>query len=231
MAHGTRTDVTLVTGRGRFKHQSGDICHPVLESERSLGEHHSMKSDPVRDQMIKQRRSLADDAVQRASARTMARVMELDEFQAAGRFAAYVGMRGEIDPWPSLLAENLCVALPVIQPRGDLEFVIPEGPLQPGPFGTSQPASGERVRPERLDVVLVPLVAADRRGNRIGHGAGYYDRTFAFRLSQPTPPTLIGIAHSFQVVPVLEPRSWDVPLDILVTDKGILRPKPPIGED
>lgn len=162
---------------------------------------------------------------------TMSYVMELDEFKAAGRIGAYVGMGGEIDPWPSLLAEELCVALPVVKHHGDLEFVIPEGPLQPGPFGTSQPNRGERVPPECLDAVLVPLVAADRGGNRLGHGAGYYDRTFAFRLGQPTPPTLIGIAHSFQVVPLPDPRPWDVPLDIIVTELGILRPEPPIGED
>ncbi len=220
-----------MTARGCFKHQSGDICHPVLESGRSLGKHHSMKSDPVRDEMIRQRAALTDDHVQRASEKTMARVMELDEFQAAGKVAAYVGIRGEINPWPALLERDPYVALPVIQPGGYLEFVMSDGALQPGPFGTRQPASGERVPPERLDVVLVPLVAADHRGNRMGHGAGYYDRTFAFRLSQPTPPVLIGIAHSFQVVPLLEARVWDVPLDILVTEKGILRPEPPIGED
>ncbi|MEE1571623.1 MAG: 5-formyltetrahydrofolate cyclo-ligase, partial [Acidimicrobiales bacterium] len=182
-------------------------------------------------QMIRQRESLSGEAVQRASLRAMESAMDLDEFRAAGTIAAYVGIRGEIDPWPSLLAGGLSGALPVIQPRGDLEFVIPDGPLQRGPFGTSQPVRGEKVPPDRLDAVLVPLVAVDSRGNRMGHGAGYYDRTFAFRLSQPAPPVLIGIAHSFQVVALLEPRPWDVPLDIIVTETGILRPEPPIGED
>mgnify|MGYP001305715918 CR=1 FL=1 len=214
-----------------FKHLLGDICHPVLESKRLLGKHRCMQEEAIRDGMSRQRALLSPEVVHDASALVMRRVKQLEEFCEAELVAAYVGIRGEIDPWPILEAVEIRIALPVVRPGGVLEFVLPSGPLQPGPFGIRQPVSGERVSLRDLDVVLVPVVVADKRCNRMGHGAGYYDRTFAFRLEAPAPPLLIGIAHSFQVVPSLNAQSWDVPLDILATEQGILLRKPQIGED
>ena len=71
---------------------------------------------------------------------------------------------------------------------------------------------------------VVPAVAVDRRGNRVGHGAGFYDRTFADRRKHTPPPVLIGVCHSFQMVEHLDARSWDVPLDLVVTEAGVIRP-------
>jgi|TARA_B100001750_G_scaffold185431_1_gene154489 5-formyltetrahydrofolate cyclo-ligase len=111
-----------------------------------------------------------------------------------------------------------------------LRFVIPDGVLVDGPFGIRQPDRGVEVDPTDLAIVLVPLVVADRRGNRVGHGAGFYDRTFANLLRVPgTPerqpgPLLVGLCHDLQVVEELEARPWDVPLDVLVTEVGLIRP-------
>ena len=78
-------------------------------------------------------------------------------------------------------------------------------------------------RSHRLDVVLVPLVAFDRRGTRLGHGAGYYDAAFAFRhRSRRTRPVLVGLAHAFQEVDHIDEREWDVPLDVVVTDRAVI---------
>ena len=66
---------------------------------------------------------------------------------------------------------------------------------------------------------------ADRKGNRIGHGAGFYDRTFAGLIGdRSSGPLLIGLCHDLQVVGSLAARAWDVPLDILVTEVGVIRP-------
>ncbi len=76
-----------------------------------------------------------------------------------------------------------------------------------------------------LPVVLVPVVVADQLGNRVGHGGGFYDRTFAStREAGRSRPLLIGLCHAFQVVPKLEARPWDVPLDLVVTEVGLVRP-------
>ena len=76
-----------------------------------------------------------------------------------------------------------------------------------------------------LSLVLMPLVAFDAKGNRLGMGGGYYDR--AFNQTQwpykTRRPLLVGVAHEFQRVPELPTESWDVPLDAVITEREIYR--------
>jgi 5-formyltetrahydrofolate cyclo-ligase len=69
-------------------------------------------------------------------------------------------------------------------------------------------------------LVLVPLVAFDVHGMRLGMGGGYYDRSFAFRMTEgyASKPALVGLAYEIQKVAALEQRAWDVPLDGIVTE-------------
>ena len=78
------------------------------------------------------------------------------------------------------------------------------------------------IRPNMLDVVLCPLVGFDRRGNRLGMGQGYYDRTFKRRSTCWHKPTLIGIAHHFQAYDALPAQPWDIPLDSIITDQEVI---------
>ena len=183
--------------------------------------------------MLARRRALDPEVVARHSETVVQRIRSLPEFCVLADEAvvgAYLGIRGEIDP-SSLLEDSLLrTALPVTTPGEALRFVIPDGALVDGPFGTREPDRGVEVDPTDLAIVLVPLVAADRRGNRVGHGAGFYDRTFASlaRVSG-TPdrrpgPLLVGLCHDLQVVEELDARPWDVPLDVLVTEVGLIRP-------
>ncbi len=75
-----------------------------------------------------------------------------------------------------------------------------------------------------LDIILLPLVGFDRYGNRLGMGGGFYDRTLA-RLNHcdMKRPLLIGLAHHCQEVEQLQTQSWDIPLDIIATDKELIR--------
>jgi 5-formyltetrahydrofolate cyclo-ligase len=81
------------------------------------------------------------------------------------------------------------------------------------------------IAPHELDIVIVPLVAFDTMLNRVGMGAGYYDRTFGFtkQARNRMNPLLIGIAYSFQHVDELEPKSWDVPLHVVITEKECIK--------
>lgn len=92
------------------------------------------------------------------------------------------------------------------------------GILEPAAIGAPMPA-------KQFDVVLVPLVAFDRAGNRLGMGAGFYDRAMAFRLNNPKTlrPLLVGLAHHFQEVNSLNAQAWDVPLDVILTDRELIR--------
>ncbi len=181
--------------------------------------------EAIRAEMLARRRGLPDDAVARASALVVERLLGLPEMSSPLTVGAYMGTRGEVDPSPLRDDRRFEVALPVASAGEALRFVVPDEPLLPGPYGIPQPGSGRELDPCSLDVVLVPLVAADLRGNRVGHGAGFYDRTFAgCRGREDGGPLLIGICHAFQVVAALEARPWDVPVDLLVTDAGLIRP-------
>jgi len=186
----------------------------------------SASVDDVRGEMLARRQALAADVVARSSAVVVERLRGLQELREAQTIGAYLGVRGEVDPSALCDDEGLDVALPVTTSGEPLRFVVPVGPLLDGPFGIRQPGDGREVAPYDLDVVLVPVVVADELGNRVGHGAGFYDRTFAHvRGADRTRPLLIGLCHAFQVVPRLEARSWDVPRDLVVTEVGLVRPE------
>ncbi len=112
------------------------------------------------------------------------------------------------------------------RPGGALEFRRWDGaaPLEAGAHGIAVPATNEVVEGTDLSIVLVPLVGFDADRNRMGMGAGHYDRTFAAaRVGSEERPLLIGIAHDEQLADDLEPQPWDVQLDLIVTPTRILR--------
>jgi 5-formyltetrahydrofolate cyclo-ligase len=97
--------------------------------------------------------------------------------------------------------------------------------LVPDFYGIPEPADPELIDPRSLDLVLTPLVGFDSRGNRIGVGAGYYDRCFSFLRQRRHwhQPKLIGTAYSLQQIDAYEPNDWDVPLWGVVTETGFVR--------
>ena len=196
----------------------------MLELALQKGQHLCMEADIARTEMLERRMAQSPEAVRRASEVVVRRLLTLPELAGSLRIGAYLGIRGEVDPSALRHVARLEVALPVTTAGEPLRFVVPAGPLEEGPYGIRQPGEGTEVTPLPLDAVVVPAVAVDRRGNRVGHGAGFYDRTFADRRNHTPPPVLIGVCHSFQVVEHLDARPWDVPLDLVVTEAGVIRP-------
>ncbi len=134
---------------------------------------------------------------------------------------------GEISPLPlmdKLLEQGKQIYLPVLHPfsKGHLLFLKYDKnykkSLRSNRFGIIEPQLGVRkVLPlSELDIIFSPLVACDKKGNRLGMGGGFYDRTFA-----QAPPNLIsiGLAHQCQQVEKLPVESWDMPLDYIVLGK------------
>ncbi len=172
------------------------------------------------------RRHLSSSRQAAASAAVCARVAALPDFRRARRIGFYLACGGEIDPQPlRRLAQRLgkhCF-LPVLHPLGHnrLHFVAwREGlPLVRNRFGIPEPRLRRPAPVWSLDLILVPLVAFDARGNRLGQGGGFYDRTLEPLLRAPhRRPRLLGLAHSFQQVPLLAPAPWDVPLQGVATE-------------
>lgn len=87
--------------------------------------------------------------------------------------------------------------------------------------GIAEPRGSAVVPPQRLALALLPLVGFDASGTRLGSGAGYYDRLFAWRSGRGGPPLLVGIGFEVQRCPSLARAAHDVPLDAIVTEAGL----------
>lgn len=133
--------------------------------------------------------------------------------------AGYMPMRTEIDPLPSMAAHQGPVGVPVILGPGQpLKFRewTPGCAMQEGAFKAFIPVEGAWVEPE---VVIVPLVAFDARGFRLGYGGGFYDRTLeGLRAKRPT--IAVGFAFDAQEMPEVPIEETDQKLDFIVTESG-----------
>lgn len=182
--------------------------------------------------MRTRRRELPEPVRRHLSRRVIRRLTALRQFRAARRIACYLPNDGEVDL--SLLIARLdrygkrCFlpVLDTLRPRR-LWFApyLPGDPLINNRFGIPEPACPARHRVPAwcLDLVLMPLVAFDDHGNRLGMGGGYYDRTLAFlqRRRHWKRPRLIGVGYEFQRLDSLPRRPWDIPLNGVVTDTRV----------
>jgi len=190
----------------------------------------------IRRESRERRRSLSG-AEQRRASEALARLMTREPlFWRSQRIALYIATDGEIDPFPLLAAAahlGKACYLPHLKPdlsatsSRELWFLryAPGDPLAANRYGILEPLprAAERISPQFLDLVLLPLVAFDSSGNRLGMGLGYYDRTFAFARAANAwrRPRLVGLAHECQRIEALPRNNWDVPLDGVATDRQL----------
>ena len=194
-----------------------------------------MSKQQTRKRLREQRRRLTLRQ-QRLAGEAMARHLGRQLFFARARhIALYLPNDGEMDPRFLLelaVAAGKRTYLPVLDRHrpGHLCFM----PWRPGDalidnrFGIPEPPLRRQLQPLlwTLDIVCMPLVGFDRRGNRLGMGGGFYDRTFASRARHPgSRPLLVGLAHAFQQLEQLSADPWDVPLHAVATDTGVHFPR------
>lgn len=170
------------------------------------------------------RRDALDPVIRReASERTARHVLDVLAASPITVVSGFLPIRSEIDPRPAmtaLAARGHRLALPCVTPDG-LVFRLwrPDDPLRKAGFGLLEPeADAPAVDPV---IMLVPLAAFDRRGHRIGYGAGHYDRAIG-RLSASGTPLTIGLAFAAQEVDAVPDEPHDRPLDAVVTECGPL---------
>lgn len=175
------------------------------------------------------RRALSAADQKRAAAALAARVIATRWFRVSRRIAAYIANDGEIDPrdvieriWRTRKQAYLPVLSPLQHDRLWFARVEPDMEYHANRFGIPEPMvkRSALVRAEELDLILLPLVAFDTTGNRVGMGGGFYDRSLAFLRHRRylRKPHVVGLAHEFQRVQHVTPDSWDVPLAGIVTD-------------
>ncbi len=159
-------------------------------------------------------------------ARTDAGAGHLSEVLAGYRgvpMSGFMAIRTEINPLPAMeeAAAHGPVGVPVIQRLGlPLKFSRwePGCALKEGPFGAMIPEVDDFFEPE---ILVVPLVAFDRRGGRLGYGGGFYDRTLEL-LRGKRPTLAIGFAYAAQEAENLPLEPTDQPLDMMVTESEII---------
>lgn len=136
--------------------------------------------------------------------------------------SGYMPMRTEIDPLPAMAAHQGPVGVPVIVAKANpLRFRewSPGCALEAGEFGALIPTEGACITPR---VLIVPLLAFDARGYRLGYGGGFYDRTLE-GLRASGKVTAIGFAFAAQEVDTVPIDATDQPLDMMVTERGVRR--------
>jgi len=193
----------------------------------------SFERDLMRRELRARRRELSTAERSLACTRFARVARSTRLFRPGRRIALYVAHGGEADPSALLqLARSLhcTVHLPVIASHRDCRMgFVPYEPgdrLAPNRYGIPEPVARRAPALVRsLDVIIVPLVAVDLCGTRLGSGAGFYDRALRHlcRARHWRRPKLIGLAYQFQLVERIPRRPWDVPLDAILTDKALYR--------
>jgi 5-formyltetrahydrofolate cyclo-ligase len=201
-----------------------------LESEADLVE----QKRALRRETGRARAELPEPVRRQRAAEACARLLAMPELaDLAGRtIAGYVALtgKGELDPAPALeamAARGARVAYPrVDRPDAPLTFhPADRQALVPGRFGVLEPPAGAPAVPAAgLDLVVVPGVAFDGDGRRLGFGGGFYDRTFAdLALAGARRPPLVGLCFDLQVLARCPAGPDDVRVDAVVTEARVLR--------
>ncbi len=158
------------------------------------------------------------------SARIAAHLAGLWSAMAARTLAFCAPVRGEFDARPlvgELLARGWRAAMPVVVEAGApmiFRAWTPDCAMDTDRHGIPIPRDGPEIDP---DIVLLPLLAFDACGFRLGYGGGYFDRTLAARTPRPRA---IGVGFELARVADIRPRAHDIRLDAVVTESGIFRP-------
>ena len=162
-----------------------------------------------------------------AAERVAGRLLALPFTPRDGHVAGYWAVDGEIGlhAWQLHLPSSLVYCLPVL--HGDVLRFAPWRPgdaLVSNKYGIPEPdvAADALLAAEDMALVVAPLVAFDARCRRLGMGAGWYDRSFAFRRECTAPPWLVGAAFASQQVDAIEAEPWDVPMDAVCTELDTL---------
>lgn len=182
--------------------------------------------------MRKKRQNLDENQQDKAASDLLKNILRIRSFIQAKRISMYFPNDGEIDPTLVMLSalsmSKRCyypIIFPGRKPKLFFAPVIPGCRLKPDRMGILSPVvpCAQWLKPAQLDLILLPLVAFDDAGSRIGMGGGFYDASLAFLSTRKhwQRPKLIGIAHEIQKAEKITTDHWDVPLEMIVTDKAV----------
>ena len=181
----------------------------------------------LRAQVRDLRRALSDDAQAEASQQLARRLAGHPRYQRARRLALYWAQDGEIDLGP-VISAAWDSGKEVLLPCADAEILrfrpyLERDRLIQDRHGIPVPPPERRsVAVSEIDLLLVPLVAFDRSGQRLGMGGGYYDRLLS-QQSTDLPQAVLGVAHSLQELEQVPAEPWDQALPEIITERELIR--------
>jgi 5-formyltetrahydrofolate cyclo-ligase len=184
-----------------------------------------MPKRSIRDTMLQRRRALPVDDVCARSLQVQNQVLSSPEFATARTLALYSPFRHEVQTevlFRAARAAGKSVVFPRV--KGDqLDFVRVSSldDLLPGSFGVSEPCGTEVVSILAIDLLLLPGLAFDLIGHRLGYGRGFYDR--ALEGAEKSPLLRAGLAFDFQLIEALPAQGHDIRIDILFTESTVRR--------
>ena len=193
--------------------------------------HTSGAKDDLRRTLLAARRRRSDAELHAVGAALAAHAAGDPALGGARHLAAYLAMRGE-PPTDALISDRLTVGATVLVPLtrddGGLDWVVhdPATPFRRSAIGVPEPVG----QPSTVDglaateLVLVPALAVDHHGRRLGRGAGYYDRALAAFTAGGRRPTTCAVVFSDELLPEVPTEPHDVPVDLVLTEAGVFRP-------
>lgn len=207
------------------------LSQPMMPPTDSLADAEQQQRALLRRAGRALRRSLPPARRRSAEQQAARHFLRLLQLRPASRVAGYLAAPDEFDPAPLLAAAHRrgsrlhVPRLSRVRAAG-MGFTPLAPPLRRNRYGLLEPAAGPSLSLQYFNLVLIPLVAFDRRGFRLGMGGGYYDRALAFRHRRRRwrGPLLIGVAFGAQQVERIPDRSWDVRLDAVLTENGWIKP-------
>lgn len=181
-----------------------------------------MSKSKIRQEILLRRDALSPLEVEFLSAAVVTQFLASTVYSAASTLALYSSHRSEVAT-SGIFAAAVQDGKRILYPRtvgAVLEFIAVESQdaLKEGRFGIREPEQGEAFPLSEIDLIVLPGVAFDLDGLRLGYGLGCYDRA----LAAGGGATLVGLAYDFQIVPSLPREDHDVPVNFVVSERGIL---------
>ena len=174
----------------------------------------------IRKYISASKKKISLQAISDLSQKICDRLIDTEIFQKANCVALYYALEDEVRT-SGIIKEwykKKTIGLPVISGENiDFHLYTGEDYLKKGVFGISEPASGEIITPENIDLYIIPGIAFDRNGNRIGRGKGYYDR-YLHGIDKP----IIGVCFDFQLIEMVPAEKHDIKMTMVITENVTL---------
>lgn len=175
-----------------------------------------MTKAELRDRIRRQKRAMTEEAIAQKSAHLIRLFLESDQYRSAKSLYGYLNFNQEVRTQPILeqaLKDGKRVALPKCDGR-EMRFIFLDdlSQVQKSPIGAPEPIADGPVGDDETALVLVPGLAFDKNGYRVGYGGGYYDK---FLSREPHHPT-VALCFDFQILEQLPVEAYDIPADLIL---------------